>query len=404
MIRLLSSLAAGLIIYFVYGFYVSQLDFSVVRTSLTEPVSVSPYHDYRGVFNVHTTLGRGSASPQAVINIARDSDLKFLAITDINQFSQSDQFDGYHGPLLVLQEPEFPYLDSRTLILNSNETPMPANLGESSVLVADLLSQNNPESRQQFVGFLHNSRSEFGWNGEPPTGVDGIEILNPRSIAYQAWETSKVNVIISLMIYPFNSLLAFLRLYQEPASSLMVWDETSQRKHLVGFAGAEASARAIPLANYLLKFPSYRSSFFMSSNHVLMDSELTGNYKKDRQKLVAAIKKGQMYFSIDLLGDPTGFFAEVRTRGQKHLMGAELRYNSDMKIYARLAQEPNVYYEMVLLKDGQRIETSNSTELEVALDSPGVYRVIVRVSSPLPLPDGKKWITWVFSNPFFIRP
>lgn len=403
MIRIIATLTAFLIGYFIYGFYVSQLDFSVVRSSLKDTVSLSPYHDYRGALNVHTTLGRGSASPQAVINIARDSDLDFLVITDLNQFEQTDQFDGYHGPLLVLQEPEYSYLDSRTLILQANESPTPGNLGESSVLVADLLSQSRPDIRQQFVGFFHNSRSEFGWTGEPPSGIDGIEILNPRSIAYEAWKTSKANVVFSLMIYPFNSLLAFLRLYQEPSTSLFVWDESSKSRHMVGFGGSEASARAIPLANYFIKFPSYRSSFFMSSNHVLLDSELTGNYKKDRQKLVGAIKRGQLYFSVDLLGDPTGFFAELRTRGKKHLMGAELKYSSDMMIYSRLAREPNVYYEMVLLRNGERMTTSNTSELQANLPGPGSYRVIVRVSSPLPLPDGKKWITWIFSNPFFVR-
>jgi phospholipid/cholesterol/gamma-HCH transport system substrate-binding protein len=48
----------------------------------------------------------------------------------------------------------------------------------------------------------------------------------------------------------------------------------------LAYAGAEAFARAFPWSNYLVKFPSYQSSFEIVTNHVLLTSELTGNLKK----------------------------------------------------------------------------------------------------------------------------
>ncbi len=33
----------------------------------------------------------------------------------------------------------------------------------------------------------------------------------------------------------------------------------------------------------------------------------------------------------------------------------------------------------------------------------GVYRVIARVFPTLTLPDGQRWITWIYSNPFYVE-
>jgi len=403
MTRFIGGFAAVLILYFIYGFYVSQQDLSVVPEKFQKDTK-GGYYDYRGVLNVHTSLGRGSATPQAVINVARNANLDFLIVTDLNQFSGQDNFDGYHGPLLVMQEAEYSYLDSRVFLLTANEGGSPSNMGESSVLIADYLSQSNSKERSQFVGFLHTSNPDYGWTGTLPQGMDGLEIINSRSIAYAAWAESKISVITSLLIYPFNPLYSFLRLYREPERELALWDEVSRDRPLFGFAGAEASARAIPLANYLVKFPSYRSAFSISSNHVLLSSELTGNFKKDQSKLMSALKKGQFYFAIDLLGDPQGFFAEIRSGNKRLPLGSEVRLTKGLTIYAELATEPKYFYEIVLLKDGQRSVTSNSTSLTAEIREPGTYRLIVRVSPLLPIPDGKKWITWIFANPFFIKP
>jgi hypothetical protein len=47
--------------------------------------------------------------------------------------------------------------------------------------------------------------------------------------------------------------------------------------------------------------------------------------------------------------------------------------------------------------------TSNSQVTQYYLNSPGVYRVLVRVIPTLPLPDGKKWIPWIYTNMFYVE-
>jgi hypothetical protein len=195
-----------------------------------------------------------------------------------------------------------------------------------------------------------------------------------------------------------------LRLFNEPTEEVALWDKLSNETPTWAFAGADANAKAIPLANYLIKFPSYQMSFGIMSNHVLLPTELTGSYEKDRGKIFSALKNGHFYAALDLLGDPKGFNALLWDHDKSYLMGSVVHYSKNLKIVAKLPIEPKDFYEIVLFKNGEREMISNSQELQYEIKSPGVYRIFVRVSPTLPLPDAKKWISWIYTNPFYVRP
>jgi hypothetical protein len=205
-----------------------------------------------------------------------------------------------------------------------------------------------------------------------------------------------------LIIYPFNPRYAFLRLFREPTEEISLWNELSKDRPTLAFSGADASARAVPWANALLKFPSYQKSMEIAQNHVLLRSELTGNYQKDRQKIFSALRNGNFYVSLDLLGDPKGFIAVIEDKEKDVLMGEKVKFNRNLKMRASLPIEPTAFYEIVLMKNGEREFTSNERELSYQLTSPGTYRVVVRVSPSLPIPEGKKWITWIYTNNFYV--
>ncbi|MGZ5280603.1 MAG: hypothetical protein ACXWC9_11695, partial [Pseudobdellovibrionaceae bacterium] len=111
---------------------------------------------------------------------------------------------------------------------------------------------------------------------------------------------------------------------------------------------------------------------------------------------------GHFYLSLDLLGDPKGFIATIEDRDKSYLMGDHLKFNKGLKLKASLPTEPTAFYEIVIFKNGEREATSNKTEINYALTGPGVYRVVVRVSPLLPFPEGKKWITWIYTNNFYV--
>ena len=397
--KLLAGLTTLLLLYFVYGFYLSQSNFEVVPRALKAD-NPEGFYDYRGVMNVQTHLSLGSSSALEIIEEAKKAELDFLILTDVNQFDHSESMNGYSGNVLVMNEGEYSFLDSRLLYLSDHP---PAHAEDASLFFTDLLSQKNPQNRDGLLILAHPFRDGPTWTGPFPPGLDGIEIVNPKAIASRAWKRSRFDVFWSCVIYPFSPEYAFLRLFREPEDELTLWDQVGKETPLLGFAGADASARAIPLADYLIKFPSYQISFGIAHNHVLLDSELTGRYPKDRQKILSALKAGHFYVSLDLLGNPKGFSTVIHDHDKIIPMGSKIKWHPGLRLHASLAHEPLYYYELVLLENGERIKTSNSTELDVMLTHPGNYRVIVRVSPALPLPDGKRWITWIYSNPFFIH-
>ncbi|KYG66636.1 hypothetical protein AZI86_06210 [Bdellovibrio bacteriovorus] len=406
MTRFFALLSFLLIAYFMYGFYINQYEVSVIPTQIARDHS-SLLNDYKGVMNVHTDISSGSAPASFVITSAKLANLDFLFFTDLNIFNMPYSVESYHGNLLVFSAGKYSYLDSRLLYYSLNQESIGSNLGEAQVKLADLLSQKTGASKDTLTILAHPYKAGFSWVGDIPSGLDGFEILNMKSLINRAWGESKLSTIWSLLIYPFNPRLSFLRLYTEPAEELALFDRLSKDRRIVAYGGTEASARVIPLANYFIRFPSYKRSFEFMSNHILLKSELTGNFTSDRQKVFTAMKNGNFYVSLDMLGDPKGFVAVMEEdAGKIHLMGNEVKFNpkKGMNLKVSLPTKPTSFFEIVIYKDGEPVARINEPETSFPLPGPGTYRVQVRVSPLLPLPDAKKWITWIYTNPFYVKP
>lgn len=402
MIRFFTVLTAFVFAYFCYGIYVAQVDLDIIPPEI-ERAQPPGYYDYRGALNIQTDLSMGLSSPTEVIDEGRRAGLDFMILTDVNQFETAELYNGYYGSLLVFSEAEYSFLDSRVLYIGEQPGKSFLSSAEANLALTDLLSQNSQDSRDGIAILAHPFQNgKATWTGSYPTGLHGVEVLNPKSISSNVWRESKLDILWSLITYPFNPRYAFLRLFREPTEETALWDSLNRDQVVYGFAGADANARALPLANYLVRFPTYERSLGLANNHILLNSELTGNFLKDRQKILHAIRNGNFYLSMDVLADPKGFNALLVDGGKSHLMGSRVGYRKGQRIEAKLAHAPNAFYEIVLWKDGQREAIVNGPELIHELSGPGLYRIQVRVSPMLPVPDGKRWITWIYSNPFFV--
>ena len=391
-----------IVLYFTYGFYIGQKDFIVGPRDLKRENPMGLY-DYRGIANVQTSMSAGSSEPLEVISDARKAGLDFIILTDVNQSVKASGLDGYHGNILAMNESEISLLDMRILQFSGEKDQMPAELSDARLYLTDLLSRPNTSERDNIVLLARPYQAGPTWTGELPVGFEGMEVFNPKSISQRAWEQSKLSVIWSLMCYPFNLNLSFLRLFQEPADEEALWDKISQKRRFFGYAGADASARAIPFASFLMKFPSYEKSFEIASNHILTETELNGDYQSDRMTILKSLKEGRFYFSLDMLGDPRGFNSFVQDKETRHLMGSQIKFNRNLRLVAKLPITPEDFYEIIVFKNGDRDLTANQPEINYEISGPGTYRVVVRVASFLGFPDGKRWITWIYGNPFFVK-
>lgn len=396
-------LTSAVFVYLVYGLYLSHYDVRILSEDLV-PEPPRGFFDYRGVTNVHTQLSSGSGDMAEVIAAAQAAGLDFLSVTDLNIFDKPNSFAGYHGSLLVMIDGEYSYLNSRLLNIGARTSRHLQGVGRSQVLFADLLSQAERDPELGLFVLAHPTKARYQWNGPYPKGLDGLELINLKEIWQEAWLKNKSAFFLSLLIFPFNEELALLRLFRAPEDATRLWDELSRQRRIFAMAGADAEARfLVDGRKSLLHYPSYETLFSIARNHLLLKSELTGNAVTDLEKIDSAMRLGNFYLSLDILGNPKGFNAVLKTQsGEIFPMGSELPYREGMSLEVSLPQKPKVPFDTIIFKNGEKVIASNAQVTQYFLNGPGIYRVMIRVIPTLPLPDGKKWIPWIYTNPFYV--
>lgn len=387
--------------YLIYGVFLAQYDVRIFPEHL---VAESPrgFFDYRGVTNVHTTLSSGSGDVPQVVLAAQKAHLDFLSITDLNIFDKPSSLAGYHSNLLVMMDGEYSYVNSRLLNIGATTSRHLRGVGRSQVLFADLLTQPERSFDLGLIFLAHPTKQRYRWDGEYPGGLNGIEVINLKKIWQTAWADNKISFLWSLLILPFNEKLALLRLFEFPDEEVQLWDSLATKRRMVGIAGADAEAKMV-VGGSFLRFPTYDTLFSLVSNHLLLRSELTGNPVGDVEKLAQALSSGNLYMSLDILGNPKGFNTVVKNaKDQIFAMGSNVPFEEGLQLQVHLPQKPRVPFDTVIYRNGERMMTSNSQVTTYYINSPGTYRVMVRVIPTLPLPDGKKWIPWIYTNPFYV--
>jgi hypothetical protein len=385
--------------FLLYGIFLSLFQYKIL---VPEIISLNPpgYYDYRGVSNVHSNASSGSGSYSEVLQYAKNSKLDWIILTEINLPTRPGFIEGYFQDMLVLTGGEYSYFDSRLLYYGSksNDEP-PEGQSQTQVFFADLLSQAQ-RIQHDFVVLAHPFYARFTWKGDYPIGLNGIEILNLKSILDNTWKESKARTIFSLLLYSFNPNLAFLNIFSTPEDELTLWDQLNKKQKVIGLAGNDTNAK-IPLSSEkFLKFPSYETSFGLISNHILIQTELTGDYKKDKDKVFEALRAGQFYMSLDFLGSPKGFYAEMQDGEKNYPMGSELKMKKDLKFVIELPRGMNAPFQVNVKKDGEDYSTSTSAKTVLNISAPGIYRAEVRVNPKLPLPRGYHWVPWIYTNNF----
>ncbi|MDX9732023.1 MAG: hypothetical protein RBT63_09655, partial [Bdellovibrionales bacterium] len=285
---------------------------------------------------------------------------------------------------------------------------------QAQTIIADLLSRvgsprrpisspNASPTPKDTLALGQISREGTEWTGAYPSGLAGLEVLNLRQMLARSWRDTRLSALWSMLIYPFNSDLALIRLFADLETSFDSWDRLSRERGTFGFLGTDAGIPSSVLG-LTVKAPSYQKLFGLASNHVLLRTELTGEYESDRRKILTAIQEGQTYFAFDTLGQTKGFAAWYEDQRGIQSLGARIPLNSNGRILVRLPKKPSVPFEIVILRDSMNVMTSNSTTTEYRTLQSGVYRVVVRLFIRSTLFDGGRWIPWIMTNPITVTP
>jgi hypothetical protein len=357
------------------------------------------FYDYSGITHVHTILSTGSGTVAEITKSAYRAHCDFIIVTDLNPADKPEGVEGYRDGVLVMWAGEYSYLGGHLLTYDLRDLKKFKGLGQLQIFFNDLLEKAPRKRSDGLLIAAHPFLPQHSIETLKSPGLDGMEVLNLDSVWQNIFSQNKLSILWSFLIFPFNADLAYLRLYSEPTRELAAWDENLQKRPFIGFGGQDSTANAIPFPDKSFKFPSYLQSFRLMKDHVLMKSEFTGSYFDDRTKLVDALEHGNFYFSLDLIGEPNGFYFVGQQRGQEALLGSTLSLNKGpINLIVDLGRDIGIPHEIVLLKNGQRISASNTSRLDYEVRQPGAYRAIVRVIPTLPIPDGKTWYTWIYSN------
>src|SRR5690606_12829335 len=115
--------------------------------------------------------------------------------------------------------------------------------------------QKSHSHNDSFLVLAHPFKPRYHWAGDLPSGLDGLEIINLKSIWQHAWLEKRVSFLWTLFTLPFNERLALVRLFETPKKEIELWDQLSQRRHTVGLLGADAESRIRISENLWLPFP-----------------------------------------------------------------------------------------------------------------------------------------------------
>lgn len=365
------------------GFYLSQYEFRLFGKQLHFENLQTNYKLHQNIYSDFTI---GSGNINTIINATKNNNGQYVIVTDLNPTfkTNSDFYEFNTGILFGAKLTTDIY--SATVYSTSNKTYSP----EINLLRSD--------RSQLVISHIDKTKQLFPF-------ADGIDVINLKNIAYNVWSKKKVSTLWSLLFYPFNPKVSLLRLYRDPDYELELFDKISQQKKSSMYLSTEATAKAVPIAHWLIKFPGYSNVMSIASERILLNSEVTFDMDKDQKIVLTALKNGSHYISIDTLGDSKGFeiYGYSSTNKIYCFMGQSCPLNSEMKLYYHLPLEPLSQFKVILYKNGQIFDTKTTTSGDFTINQKGVFRVQVKLNTALPFPDNNKWLTWIFTNNFYFN-
>jgi hypothetical protein len=401
---ILRALFTIFVVFLVNGVYLSQFDLSIFEPQLTVRIHPPDAFDYSGVLNIHSQKSSGSGGIEDIIESAQKTGLDFVFITDTQDLQPDKSKEQYYDQVLVFIDSEWSFLDMNALIYGKTDYSDFTSPGQVQALISDRLSEPPLfENNKGMLILAHPFKKGTKWSGEWPLGFNGIEIINLKGIWQNMWFKNKPSFLWSVLTYPFNPELSLVRMFPFPKKEMELWDSLNKQQKTFGFAGADADAKLKFPKD--LEVPSYETFFNIVRTHVLLSSELTGNYSEDSKKIKKALLNGQFYLSLDLLARPNGFNIYISPSNLKdpYPMGSSIEWKNGLQLNIELVNEPLYPIDVIIYKNGTKVLASDSINTPYKLDGPGTYRVVVRILPTLPLPDGKKWVPWIITNPFYVN-
>ena len=348
----------------------------------------------RGAMHVHTRRSDGTGDVALVAAAAARAGLDFVILTDHGDATRPPDPPQYIDGVLVIDALELSTDDGHIVALGLPRSPYPLG-GEARDVLEDIARLQG----FSIVAHPESPRPGLRWNSWE-SDFDGLEWLNADS----EWRDESVGSLArALLTYPLRGMATLVSLLDRPTDAMARWDDLTQRRRVVAVAGADAHARigfrsiGEPYDNgSSLHVPSYEQMFQLFTN-VLPGLALSGSAVDDAETVLAAVRGGNVYSTIDALGGAAVMSFTASSGRAAAAAGDTLALGGPVTLRVDLQGPDTASIDVV--KDGRRVQTTVGTHLElVAEGTAAVYRVEVA----LPGAPGEPPVPWVVSNPIYV--
>jgi hypothetical protein len=387
----LTKTAAGMVAVLLFVFWTSPDNPIQIETARPDDTT------YRGVFHVHSTESDGGGTAEEIAEAARGADLDFVVLTDHGDGTNPTP-PRYIDDVLILAGVEISTNGGHYIALGMPQSPYPLG-GDAKGVVEDVRRLGG----FGVVAHPYSPREALRWQ-DFTLPVDAIEWINGDS----QWRGAGVMPLLSASLHywlrPVGSLNALL---YRPIDTMNMWNAMASNRHVTGLAGVDAHARLATgsgeegyTGGFVVRFPWYEDLFRLFGIYVSLDRTLTKNAEADSRSILASLKTGQFYSTVESQATSTNFiFFGTRTDGTTVKMGETTPGNQDLHLLASVGAPAGAVIH--LLRNGTI--AAESAGLQVAhtvsaSSSASVYRVEVYLSENH-VRDG---VPWLVSNPIFV--
>lgn len=348
----------------------------------------------RGAIHVHSRRSDGTGDVETIAAAAARAGLHFVIMTDHGDATRAPEPPQYHAGVLCIDAVELSTEHGHVVALGLPQAPYPL-AGEARDVIEDISRLGG------FAVAAHpeSENPELQWS-DWDTTFDGLEWLNADS----EWRDESVwSLARALFTYPLRSTETLVSLLDRPTATLDRWDELTQRRRVVAVAAADAHARiglqsiSEPYGSGTsLHVPAYERMFQVFSNS-LEQTTLTGDPVPDALAVLAAIRGGHVYSTVDGLGGPAAMSFTATSGTATAAAGDVLPLSGPVTLQVNVQGPDTVRIELV--KDGNLLQTTTGTMLEQIVDAAAaVYRVEIM----LPGSPGEPPVPWMVSNPIYV--
>ena len=351
----------------------------------------------RGAIHVHTDRSDGTGTVAEVAGAAASAGLGFVILTDHGDGTRIPDPPVYLRGVLMIDAVEISTNHGHVVAIGLPQSPYPLG-GASRDVVEDIVRLGG----MPIAAHPGSPKEELRWpDWDAP--LAGLEWLNGDS----EWRDEHPLDLARLLLgYPIRRAESLALVLDRPDDVLAKWDELTARRQLVALAASDAHARlgveqleGSYAGRAILRIPWY-AQVFRAFSVAIPDLPLSRDPQRDADAVIAALRAGRVYSTIDALASPVALSfsatGSASASGQATVQGGVLPLAGPVHLRAAISAAPGT--RIVLLRDGREVTATTGQTLDHdAPAEPGVYRVEVR------WPDGAgSSVPWIVSNPIYI--